>query len=612
MSKCAQCNSGYLLSADKTTCSKCDHGNSLCRGSCTFDDATFGQCSWWSNSTTQVRWQRGSTTPSVGTGPTQAANGTHFMFLEVSAGSVGNVAYLTSNVNVPSMGANISFYYHMHGATMGSLSVEVYTSKSQQWLSLWTQTGQQHAVQTASWSFVVLALPDYTTAVRFKGTKGTSFTGDAAVDSITVTQVPPAPLSCVPVVIGTKVPVAGTFNGLAVPTGTVAPTAGTFCFAAPVAVAGPDKCTRVSAACCVDGVPPDYACGPNQRADGTCDVVGNSQNYSCVLQASYATITAACPTEVAACEAKSVACQPRLNETILLQVDGQNVAWEKEEEVIQAVFLCANTVGEMGPDPCVNITKVGRLSRSLLGQYCPKQVAAGRRLCPAAEHHHCCSCYSAAFPVQSDDGHCCADCLDTCTNASSALSAGDRCSGVYPGKCNAMQLVEAVLAMVTMEAANNMSQAKANALDMQSFCACRAVVRKLALQDKNVTGDECAVTSGQPSAAALQALQQSCAIQFQVCQNNATCMAELSAALHTSTVPVSSGISPELAATMACCMSAPQCRAIVTLQTANNTAIAATIPGAAANNPAQPPSNLPSGNTLGQPPSNLPPGNNLG
>eukprot|EP01049_Picozoa_sp_SAG25_P021673 SAG25_NODE_8183_length_434_cov_1.235821_1_plen_40_part_10 len=40
------------------------------------------------------------------------------MFLEVSAGSVGNVAYLTSNVNVPSMGANISFYYHMHGATM--------------------------------------------------------------------------------------------------------------------------------------------------------------------------------------------------------------------------------------------------------------------------------------------------------------------------------------------------------------------------------------------------------------------------------------------------------------------------------------------------------------
>eukprot|EP01049_Picozoa_sp_SAG25_P004097 SAG25_NODE_250_length_11019_cov_7.950092_2_plen_73_part_00 len=66
-------------------------------------------------------WMRGTDTPSYSTGASKAASGRYFYYLETSSGRSGDISYLNS----PSFtrGTSVTFFYHMHGATMGSLSV---------------------------------------------------------------------------------------------------------------------------------------------------------------------------------------------------------------------------------------------------------------------------------------------------------------------------------------------------------------------------------------------------------------------------------------------------------------------------------------------------------
>ena len=67
----------------------------------------------------KMQWSRGTTTPSLSTGATKAASGTYFYFLETSSGMNGDISYLQSPKLVS--GTSMTFYYHMHGRSMGTL-----------------------------------------------------------------------------------------------------------------------------------------------------------------------------------------------------------------------------------------------------------------------------------------------------------------------------------------------------------------------------------------------------------------------------------------------------------------------------------------------------------
>eukprot|EP01047_Picozoa_sp_COSAG01_P078993 COSAG01_NODE_14810_length_1407_cov_1.334098_1_plen_217_part_10 len=147
--------------------------------SCDFDNTT--ACAWTQDGA--KKWARGTSTPSSGTGTEQAQSGRHFMFLEASGGRTNDVSYLLLPT-FPNTTKSIHFYYHMYGQTMGTLSVEALINN--QWSSTgWSQTGQQHSTGSAPWTMAHVNLAASATRIRFKGVKGSSFTGDMAIDTVT-------------------------------------------------------------------------------------------------------------------------------------------------------------------------------------------------------------------------------------------------------------------------------------------------------------------------------------------------------------------------------------------------------------------------------------------
>lgn len=139
-------------------------------------------------------WVRDSGgTPSSGTGPGSAAQGSWYMFLEASTnGSTGQIgpnatAILESNCFDLSgeTTASFSFQYHMLGTSVGSLTAQA-SSDGTNWTNIWTLSGNQGN----SWNPVTVSLDAYTggdVKLRMVGTTGTSWSSDIAIDDLAVT-----------------------------------------------------------------------------------------------------------------------------------------------------------------------------------------------------------------------------------------------------------------------------------------------------------------------------------------------------------------------------------------------------------------------------------------
>ncbi|MDC3071360.1 hypothetical protein OA405_03185, partial [Bacteroidota bacterium] len=127
-------------------------------------------------------WLMGTSTPSFGTGPTGDVTGGSFMYIETSG--LGGPYTLTSEcLDITTLTAPaLRFHYHMYGATMGTLDVSVNGT------SVWTMSGDQGN----TWHPAQVDLAAYATSdsivVVFTGTRGTSFTGDMAIDAIEVDE----------------------------------------------------------------------------------------------------------------------------------------------------------------------------------------------------------------------------------------------------------------------------------------------------------------------------------------------------------------------------------------------------------------------------------------
>lgn len=128
-------------------------------------------------------------TTSSGTGPTMDHSGSgKYIYLEASNNCYGQEAILESScIDLSSVGAPyLFFWYHMYGADMGSLSVDIFDGTT--WVNdVFTKTGNQ----ANTWFEGKVSLIPYgssTIKIRFRGVTGPNWASDMALDDINITS----------------------------------------------------------------------------------------------------------------------------------------------------------------------------------------------------------------------------------------------------------------------------------------------------------------------------------------------------------------------------------------------------------------------------------------
>jgi len=137
-------------------------------------------------------WTRNqSSTLTPNTGPSGGANGSSwYVYLETSPGganTAGNTAILQGPM-IDGYHRVLTFYYHMYGATTGTLHVDLLHDGV--WHnSIWSRSGQQHASSSEAYTPCLVNLMNYPgpLRIRFRAVAAGGPTGDMAIDSIAVT-----------------------------------------------------------------------------------------------------------------------------------------------------------------------------------------------------------------------------------------------------------------------------------------------------------------------------------------------------------------------------------------------------------------------------------------
>ncbi len=165
-------------------------------------DASVNLENCWTNVTgDDIDWDINSgATGSSSTGPTTGNGGSgNYLYTEASSCN-SKTGYITSpNFDLTAVtNPQLSFYYHLYGANMGTLSVQISTDGGSNWSSdIWSLSGDQGD----SWQQASLSLSAYSSSsnaiIRFKGYTGTDYTSDMAIDDFKIEAGPtcPAPSS---------------------------------------------------------------------------------------------------------------------------------------------------------------------------------------------------------------------------------------------------------------------------------------------------------------------------------------------------------------------------------------------------------------------------------
>ncbi|MDH7444825.1 M20/M25/M40 family metallo-hydrolase [Aquimarina sp. 2201CG14-23] len=130
-------------------------------------------------------------TPSNGTGPGSAVEGSYYMYVEASGNGSG-FPNKRANLFSPCLQLDglsspaLSFQYHMQGDNVGSFSVEV-TEDRVNYTSVFNKTGSQGS----SWNTANIDLSSYigtTIWLRFRAVTGSSWQGDIAIDKLEIKE----------------------------------------------------------------------------------------------------------------------------------------------------------------------------------------------------------------------------------------------------------------------------------------------------------------------------------------------------------------------------------------------------------------------------------------
>ncbi len=148
-----------------------------------------GGGSLWRQSTSDdIDWtsQQG-TTPSGSTGPSGAASGSYYLFTEASSQPNKTAMIESTRLDLEhSTLPTLMFEYHMYGADMGTLSVDVFDGT---WHSnVWVRSGQQHTSSSNPWSTAVVDLSPFAgmrdVVIRLRGKTGGNYRSDMAIDNL--------------------------------------------------------------------------------------------------------------------------------------------------------------------------------------------------------------------------------------------------------------------------------------------------------------------------------------------------------------------------------------------------------------------------------------------
>eukprot|EP00662_Eupelagonemidae_sp_cell21_P016708 gene16708-46829_t len=155
------------------------------------DDKVDGlYCGLWADLTTDTfDWsQRSGSTPSSGTGPSAAAEGTRYLFTETSSPrQQGDTATLQTSGKVQ----QLTLQYHMLGSNIGTLRVQWSAAGT----GSWTEVFQQSGAAGSAWRSTTVDFPASCLSgsggcdVRITGVRGDGWAGDIAIDDVTLTGV---------------------------------------------------------------------------------------------------------------------------------------------------------------------------------------------------------------------------------------------------------------------------------------------------------------------------------------------------------------------------------------------------------------------------------------
>ncbi len=154
---------------------------------------------WVGSPTTNYSWiADAGGTISGGTGPavdhTVGTAAGIYMYVEASTPAIaGDTASLTSpNITLTGSQIGFSFWYHRAGTSMGNMYIDVFNGTS--WvLGVDSLIGPDQAVETDPWINKVTSLAAFsgTVKVKFRAVCGASWSGDMAIDDVSMVVIPP-------------------------------------------------------------------------------------------------------------------------------------------------------------------------------------------------------------------------------------------------------------------------------------------------------------------------------------------------------------------------------------------------------------------------------------
>lgn len=145
---------------------------------------------WYNSTNDQLNWLNvPGPTPTFLTGPSSAVEGNRFVYVEASSPNYpGKTARLLSPCYDITVLENpyIKWNYHMQGAHIGELKLDVTTDGGSSWTTIWSRSGDQGSTwQVDNYSLASYKL-EHEVKFRFTATTGAGEMGDIALDHIEV------------------------------------------------------------------------------------------------------------------------------------------------------------------------------------------------------------------------------------------------------------------------------------------------------------------------------------------------------------------------------------------------------------------------------------------
>lgn len=179
----------------------CNNCPSDCQRTCETTVTSYPYCEGFENgfdgwrNVGELDWTRLSgSTPSTSTGPSSAPEGLWYLYTEATGNekrtaTLAGPCFDLSAVSDP----QLSFWYHMYGLDMGSLSVELSDDSCSAWTIVWPESGQPKSGNQGNvWQEAQVDLSAYsgsTITIRFVGATGNGYRSDMAIEYICIEDV---------------------------------------------------------------------------------------------------------------------------------------------------------------------------------------------------------------------------------------------------------------------------------------------------------------------------------------------------------------------------------------------------------------------------------------